>query len=256
MFLLSLLLLASLHAVACFNVFAGIPAFDGIHTVLALLLLLVSLLLHGSRLWQAFLLFLTSFKFLMVSCCWSLCYCWLSWCKNSVAGVSVVPFKHAVAGGPAVTGFLAVDSVLAVASVLADPGVPILVVDFTFWIVEWDILHYQTIGQWLSDCNFFLLSNNGNIEYRIGVKKLWAIGYRIKASIYRTIGYRTQKKTIGCPPLLVCNVNILYWNLKSQNSQDYAQKPQRNCMFMNLASDDIGKLYCVLTCLLGGGGAV
>jgi hypothetical protein len=27
-----------------------------------------------------------------------------------------------------------------------------------------------------------------------------------------------------------------YINLKSENSQDYAQKPQRNCMFMNSAS--------------------
>jgi hypothetical protein len=28
-------------------------------------------------------------------------------------------------------------------------------------------------------------------------------------------------------------------NLKSENSQDYAQKPQRNCMFMNAASGQI-----------------
>ena len=35
---------------------------------------------------------------------------------------------------------------------------------------------------------------------------------------------------------LVCNVNIVYGTLKSDNSQDYAQEPQRNCMFMNLAS--------------------
>jgi hypothetical protein len=27
-----------------------------------------------------------------------------------------------------------------------------------------------------------------------------------------------------------------YGNLKSENSQDYAQKPQRNCTFMNSAS--------------------
>jgi hypothetical protein len=40
MFLLSLLLLASLHAVAGSTVFASIPAFDGVHTVLAVLLLL------------------------------------------------------------------------------------------------------------------------------------------------------------------------------------------------------------------------
>ncbi len=87
--------------------FARIPAFDSVHTVLAVLLLvlfllllvfqlfwavmkllsslmllvagalpllLVSLLLLASRLWQAFLLLLAFFKFLMVSCCWSLCY--------------------------------------------------------------------------------------------------------------------------------------------------------------------------------------
>ena len=35
---------------------------------------------------------------------------------------------------------------------------------------------------------------------------------------------------------VVCNVNIVYGNLKSENSQDYAQKPQGNCTFMNSAS--------------------
>jgi hypothetical protein len=44
------------------------------------------------------------------------------------------------------------------------------------------------------------------------------------------------------PPLsksglkLVCNVNIVYGNLKSENTQDCAQKPQRSCKFMNSAS--------------------
>ncbi len=36
---------------------------------------------------------------------------------------------------------------------------------------------------------------------------------------------------------LFCNVNIEYGNLKSENTQDCAQKPQRNCTFMNLASE-------------------
>ncbi len=45
MFLLYLLLLASLHAVAGFTVFASIPAFYGVHTELAVLLLLAFLLL-------------------------------------------------------------------------------------------------------------------------------------------------------------------------------------------------------------------
>ncbi len=35
---------------------------------------------------------------------------------------------------------------------------------------------------------------------------------------------------------MVCNVNIVYGNLKSENSEDYSQKPQRNCTFMNSAS--------------------
>jgi hypothetical protein len=48
-FLLSLLLLASLNAVAGFTVFASIPAFDGVHTVLAVHLLLSFLLWLPAR---------------------------------------------------------------------------------------------------------------------------------------------------------------------------------------------------------------
>jgi hypothetical protein len=55
---------------------------------------------------------------------------------NGVVGVSAVPFKLAVAGGRAVTGFTSIDGVLAVASVSADPGVPILAGGFTYWIVK------------------------------------------------------------------------------------------------------------------------
>jgi hypothetical protein len=38
---------------------------------------------------------------------------------------------------------------------------------------------------------------------------------------------------------LVCNIKIEYGNLKSANSQDYAQKPQRICKFMNSASGQL-----------------
>jgi hypothetical protein len=44
------------------------------------------------------------------------------------------------------------------------------------------------------------------------------------------------------PPLskrrskLVCDVNIVYGSLKSENSQDYLKKPQQNFTFMNFAS--------------------
>jgi hypothetical protein len=36
---------------------------------------------------------------------------------------------------------------------------------------------------------------------------------------------------------LVCNVNIIHGILNSDNSQNYAQKPQGNCTFMNAASE-------------------
>jgi hypothetical protein len=51
------------------------------------------------------------------------------------------------------------------------------------------------------------------------------------------------------PPLrksglkLVCNVNIVYENLMSENSQDYAQRPQQNYTFINSASETSTKLY-------------
>jgi hypothetical protein len=52
----------------------------------------------------------------------------------------------------------------------------------------------------------------------------------------RILGRNWDKSFPSCyyfPPLskdglqLDCNVNILYGNLKSENSQDYAQKPQQ-----------------------------
>ncbi len=42
--------------------------------------------------------------------------------------------------------------------------------------------------------------------------------------------------TNGIYSPLVCNANIVYGNLKSENSQDYSQKPQLNYTFMNSAS--------------------
>ncbi len=61
----------------------------------------------------------------------------------------------------------------------------------------------------------------------------------------------TQAKSLK----LVCNVTvyILYGNRKSENSRDYVQTSM-NCMFMNSASDDIWKLYCVLSAMEWGGG--
>jgi hypothetical protein len=59
------------------------------------------------------------------------------------------------------------------------------------------------------DCNIFLLSNYGNIEYRIGeFKKL--LHYRISDQGLNLSDYwlSDSEKTIGCPPLHICYVII------------------------------------------------
>jgi hypothetical protein len=43
---------------------------------------------------------------------------------------------------------------------------------------------------------------------------------------------------VVCNSQQVCYFNIVYANLKSENSQDYAQKPQRNRTFMNPSSEN------------------
>ncbi len=120
------------HAVSGFTVFERIPAFDGVHAVLAVLSI------------------------------WSICYCWRSLCNHWCVGVSAVPSNMLLLVVLLSLAFLLLNF-LAVASFPADPGAPILAGGF----VEWDILHYGTIGIWLSNCNFFLLSNDQNIYCNI-----------------------------------------------------------------------------------------
>ncbi len=53
---------------------------------------------------------------------------------------------------------------------------------------------------------------------------------------------------------LVCNVNILHRILNSDNSQDYAQKPQGNCTFMNSASEVMAYITFLSSWLLQANG--
>jgi hypothetical protein len=47
-------------------------------------------------------------------------------------------------------------------------------------------------------------------------------------------------------------MQTLYKDLKSENSQDYAQKPQRNRAFMNSASgSEVCQNYCAIVNLCG-----
>jgi len=73
-------------------------------------------------------------------------------------------------------------------------------------------------------------------------KFLDVIGTKVLRVFLLAIHSHLYLRILPFPPLsksglkLVCNVNIVYGNLKSEKSQDDAQKPQRNCTFMNSAS--------------------
>jgi hypothetical protein len=61
---------------------------------------------------------------------------------------------------------------------------------------------HRTIGLWLSECHFFLLSNYQNIEYCIGQLKKVS-DYQILDQGLNLSDYRISdsEKTSGCPPL-------------------------------------------------------
>ncbi len=94
----------------------------------------------------------------------------------------------------------------------------------------WDVLHYRTIGLWLSDCNFFLLSNYRNIEYRIGeLTKL--LDYRISDQGLNLSDYRiseseknyrltTSKGYSGSPPPLDSAASLRPVPLVTRVTQD------------------------------------
>jgi hypothetical protein len=70
----------------------------------------------------------------------------------------------------------------------------------------------------------------------VGLKKYKSQGKAVEVTVnskeetLKTFAWIYSKSSAS-----VCNVHIVYGNRKSENSQDYAQKPQRNCTFMNSA---------------------
>ncbi len=134
-----IVLLASI--ICCWRPYCAV----GVHNVLLGSLLMLVLLLASLYLFLASLLLWISLLLLMLWCSYCLCYCqpqlhcfckhpcfwWRPYCVGG----------HVVALTPAVSRFSAVVS------------------------------GHLTIGLWLSDCHFFLLSNYRNIEYCIGQLK-------------------------------------------------------------------------------------
>ncbi len=102
---------------------------------------------------------------------------------------------------------------------------------------------------------FYVKSSTAMAWYRVYKRDIiprYSDRYQQKCG--RILGRNRDKSLKSFPPCYsqsplltgfetVCNVNIVYVNLKSENSQDYAQKPQRNCTFMNSASGSFVPKY-------------
>ncbi len=71
-------------------------------------------------------------------------------------------------------------------------------------------------------------------------KPLEILFLQTHATIYQVQLLYTVKAKGGKLYPLPYGLRNLYRNLESEKSQDYAQKPQRNCTFMNLASEGGG----------------
>ena len=118
-----------------------------------------------------------------------------------------------------------------------------------------DLLRFSLFFE-LVDCLLLLTKVIHRSNHMYELKTFW---YGLEETQPRKVLRGSQRDSFLVHPSksglkLVCNVYILSGNLRFENSQDYVQKPQRNCMFMNSASDDIGKLYCVLSARDWGGG--
>jgi hypothetical protein len=68
----------------------------------------------------------------------------------------------------------------------------------------------------------------------IGTKEFSSLLFTV--TVTSTIWFYSRTPLIKSGLKLVCYVNIVYGNLKSESSQNYAQKPQWNCTFMNSVS--------------------
>ncbi len=74
----------------------------------------------------------------------------------------------------------------------------------------------------------------------IGTKAFGVFLLAIHSHLYQRILLPPSPSLSKSGWKLVCNVNIVHRNYKSETSQDYAQRPQRNCTIKNSASDFAG----------------
>jgi hypothetical protein len=102
----------------------------------------------------------------------------------------------------------------------------------------------QTNAAYFAACQAFASLPSRPVESRGGqiLGRNWEKSLTSFPPCYSQSPLQTDFTPPSPPPLsksgfkLVCNVNIVNGNFKSENSQDYAQKPEPNYTFMNSAS--------------------
>ncbi len=96
----------------------------------------------------------------------------------------------------------------------------------------------------------FLLAIHSHL-YSFALRFLFLQTHATSYSFYSQLVYTVKEnggKADREPHPLPPSLRNPYRNLKSENSQDYAQKPQRNCTFMNLASRQTGPEMVEIRC--------
>jgi hypothetical protein len=110
-------------------------------------------------------------------------------------------------------------------------------------LLTWPEQHSYSLALHPSNlaCSFLLSDTVAEFFNIIGTTFLRVFLLAIHSHLYKRILLPSPP-----PPLLsknclkmACIVNSVYWTLKAENSQDYAQKPQRSCTFMNSAYSHI-----------------
>ncbi len=86
-------------------------------------------------------------------------------------------------------------------------------------------------------------------RYSFALRYLFLQTHATSYSFYNALLYTIKEergKPDRKPQSLSYGLRNPYVNLKSKNSQDYAQKSQRNCTFINLASGQAARVQCIL----------
>jgi hypothetical protein len=94
----------------------------------------------------------------------------------------------------------------------------------------------------------FLLAIHSHL-YRFALRYLFLQTHATSYSFYNALLYTLKEergKPERKPQSLSYGLRNPYVNLKSDNSEDYGQKPQRTCTSINLASGQAARVQCSL----------